>query len=210
MSNLNVPVRISTHSPRTGRDARNIEITYNAQAFQPTLPARGETAREARSGGGFAISTHSPRTGRDFAAKGRYQGGRHFNPLSPHGERPHIPGFADRCLNFNPLSPHGERPRSVGGMSIRVNFNPLSPHGERPGFGGGDRGGTDFNPLSPHGERLHASLDAGVQACISTHSPRTGRDDTLSLFVRRIKTFQPTLPARGETTPIRLPSRVGV
>ena len=107
-------------------------------------------------------------------------GSRHFNPLSPHGERPCHPrpspasgGFQStlptrgetrakrprrtRADNFNPLSPHGERQDMTALYASLSDFNPLSPHGER--LVGYAHGGKllYFNPLSPHGERLELS-----------------------------------------------------
>ena len=57
---------ISIHSPRMGRDTGNLAGAANNFIFQSTLPAWGETAAHVSP-------SASPR---------------HFNPLSPHGERP--------------------------------------------------------------------------------------------------------------------------
>ena len=99
--------------------------------FQSTLPARGATS-------GLTLALTSPA---------------HFNPRSPHGERPclrplaafsaisiHAPRtgsdvfwiLLDKCLeHFNPRSPHGERRRIDKRKCYRRHFNPRSPHGER-------------------------------------------------------------------------------
>ena len=57
--------KISIHSPRAGRDCR-----------YPNAPLITQ------------ISIHSPRIGRDQLVRHEGKGDRHFNPLSPHGERP--------------------------------------------------------------------------------------------------------------------------
>ena len=146
---------ISTHAPRTGSDIEGSEYEYMKSKFQPTLPARGATLHER--------NTISP----DL----------HFNPRSPHGERPeldveckrqaqistHAPRTgSDKLLHnassftqdFNPRSPHGER-REVGGEDVTVhdNFNPRSPHGERRASARTRYRASYFNPRSPHGER---------------------------------------------------------
>ena len=123
--------RISTHAPRTGSDP-DIDVVL---ASQP-------------------ISTHAPRTGSDETDKPIQMELAHFNPRSPHGERPgrwrrrvqrristHAPRTgSDRghgrpeCAqhHFNPRSPHGERRSRVNPSSLRrAYFNPRSPHGER-------------------------------------------------------------------------------
>ena len=78
--------------------------------FQSTLPAWGETIGQRFGRLLVLISIHSPRMGRDWSRSPCNLRPRHFNPLSPHGERlsarPARPPI--RCY-FNPLSPHGER-----------------------------------------------------------------------------------------------------
>ena len=172
------------------------------EPFQPTLPARGATPREICEPVPVPISTHAPRTGSDHLRGQAGAGSLHFNPRSPHGERPNQPGHDARHTgHFNPRSPHGERPRyhllnlhSVfqfqptlpargATMAARssalgtMDFNPRSPHGERPaGSSSFRRASLNFNPRSPHGERREA-MD----------------------YVEYLTAFQPTLPARGAT-----------
>ena len=124
----------------------------------------------------------------------------HFNPRSPHGERPGccfcrkaeprqfqptLParGATSYVLcerrptwHFNPRSPHGERLRRNQYLQVPPYFNPRSPHGERQNLSKVHGAMRHFNPRSPHGERPFRSLlhDFDIQ-------------------------FQPTLPARGAT-----------
>ena len=79
---------ISIHAPRTGSDERIYQHLTFTHGFQSTLPARGATS-----------STFAD-----------LLGSAHFNPRSPHGERPKR-CWKDCCspANFNPRSPHGER-----------------------------------------------------------------------------------------------------
>ena len=147
---------ISIHSPRMGRDRPNDRQREALKEFQSTLPAWGET---------ITAGTGSPTRA-------------HFNPLSPHGERPSLTA-ADRLAkaDFNPLSPHGERQ----GLSARA---------PRPG---------NFNPLSPHGERL--PLQSGGLCGDGFQSTLPAWGETFRRYAVRgdLHLFQSTLPAWGET-----------
>ena len=61
--------------------------------FQSTLPARGATTRKEFMLRSIAISIHAPRTGSDNKGGVLWQEYRHFNPRSPHGERPMYAGM---------------------------------------------------------------------------------------------------------------------
>ena len=123
----------------------------------------------------------------------------HFNPRSPHGERPVRLSYPRRTGYFNPRSPHGERHHKDGRTTGRLEFQPTLPA----------RGATRRRDLHPR------------RRDISTHAPRTGSDSAASasasafryfnprsphgerlkrMSLRRSScVFQPTLPARGAT-----------
>ena len=147
------------------------------------------------------ISTHAPRTGSDERIRRLNEAVLHFNPRSPHGERPDgLHRFFQRLHDFNPRSPHGERLLDLGTVvrfprtfqptlpargatkeEEKSNFfSGISTHAPRTGSDRGDgghfRNRQDFNPRSPHGERLCCLRRGELQA-----------------------EFQPTLPARGAT-----------
>ena len=146
---------ISTHAPRTGSDVQRVDVFLLISQFQPTLPARGATVRvplvaaprkisthAPRTGSDMAtpfwcnrtiISTHAPRTGSDSFAGLKLMTMPHFNPRSPHGERP-----LERCkklaknLKFQPTLPaRGATDLSAAQKPPSADFNPRSPHGER-------------------------------------------------------------------------------
>ena len=191
---------ISIHAPRTGSDRPAVQCDICGAVFQSTLPARGATTADDAPADVQQISIHAPRTGSDVEHPPAYGVDCHFNPRSPHGERPRPPARsrAGTC-HFNPRSPHGERPGRRASQRFRNYFNPRSPHGERRDFVQSahisnisihaPRTGSDhrsrcsgqralyFNPRSPHGERL--------VFC--------GFPTTFALQ------FQSTLPARGAT-----------
>ena len=170
-------------------------------AFQSTLPARGATKKRAV-----------------------LQGKRcHFNPRSPHGERPpqarrrgrhdtisiHAPrtGSDARKELFEQhmmISIHAPRTGSDRHGTPRLtragsDFNPRSPHGERPPSAAGFSGWGYFNPRSPHGERQHLPIRSVPLAGISIHAPRTGSDLAQGYQINPATIFQSTLPARGAT-----------
>ena len=81
------------------------------------------------------------------------------------------------------ISTHAPRTGSDKGIVLHSNrfvknFNPRSPHGERRRRRADYQVTGDFNPRSPHGERP-----------ASTHA-----------LIVNVRSFQPTLPARGATS----------
>ena len=147
---------ISTHAPRTGSDDTCPQVVHKPQKFQPTLPARGATASSL-------LLRFTPR---------------HFNPRSPHGERPSSLLLRFTPRHFNPRSPHGER-RPAGAR--RTGLSRISTHAPRTGSDASSLllrfTPRHFNPRSPHGERRPAGARRTGLSRISTHAPRTGSDD---------------------------------
>ena len=76
-------VTISTHAPRTGSDRRRSGIAMRRGKFQPTLPARGATYRDATRTDERRISTHAPRTGSDARPTMTAARSRRFQPTLP-------------------------------------------------------------------------------------------------------------------------------
>ena len=148
--------------------------------FQSTLPARGATP--------------------DAPAPARCP--HHFNPRSPHGERPHVHDRRGHPLRFqstlpargatppHPLLPHPQNtfqstlPARGATVSQLSSAQPMtiSIHAPRTGSDDGcciiGCCAAHFNPRSPHGERQG--------------------DDLLRVLLDQ---FQSTLPARGATLP---------
>ena len=125
-----------THfNPRSPHGERQVILIVWACAslFQSTLPARGATHQgvlcrcKVRK-----ISIHAPRTGSD--PQGTVTGADrfHFNPRSPHGERPLPPSESAQRVPISIHAPRtgsdGPRPRTA---CFPSHFNPRSPHGER-------------------------------------------------------------------------------
>ena len=213
--------QISIHSPRMGRDAADL---YGAACGHISIhsPRMGRDQGFETDSGARLISIHSPRMGRDVTGVSFPRYVEDFNPLSPHGERPHPVGSTfSRCIFQSTLPAWGETirrhlPARQNGISIHSprmgrdaswspaatlsrNFNPLSPHGERPGPPANGARPRDFNPLSPHGERRMKLCAIKSRKCISIHSPHAGRDSRGRCGQYRPPAFQSTLPAWGET-----------
>ena len=123
----------------------------------------------------------------------------HFNPRSPHGERPNGLRARRAKLDFNPRSPHGERHCKAPRLSPRGTFQSTLPaRGATPRRVAGNR----IVSISIHAPRTGS--DARTSAAIpdvpiSIHAPRTGSDTTADRWFAFFPAFQSTLPARGAT-----------
>ena len=103
------------------------------------------------------------------------------------------------CSHFNPRSPHGERPTDY---SIGDSDGWISIHAPRTGSDAIDAIHCHVGNISIHAPRTGSDrLDASRvgRADISIHAPRTGSDCTAQGLHDAPQTFQSTLPARGAT-----------
>ncbi len=99
--------RARDFNPRSPRGERQGQWCRQGDSweFQPSLPARGATARQ--------ILCLSP--------------GPDFNPRSPRGERRHNTGLLSLEPHFNPRSPRGERRYSSKYCRFSEKFQPSLP-----------------------------------------------------------------------------------
>ena len=79
---------ISIHAPRTGSDFYYMRAPKGTKKFQSTLPARGATRSAGRRPLLDLFQSTLPARGATVQAKTVSTDSRHFNPRSPHGERP--------------------------------------------------------------------------------------------------------------------------
>ena len=146
---------ISTHAPRTGSDACLFGLFAKRLIFQPTLPARGATAKHRAPKQRRLFQPTLPARGATFPLPLARARATHFNPRSPHGERHLFPPERNKeDAYFNPRSPHGERLTNVIGSAAAGAFQPTLPA----------RGAT----------RVWSKISQ--YTWISTHAPRTGSD----------------------------------
>ena len=102
---------ISTHAPRTGSDMFFVLMSCGLTVFQPTLPARGATQASYLKTVTVEISTHAPRTGSDARRCWVDVQRSTFQPTLPaRGATASTVVPSARARHFNPRSPHGERP----------------------------------------------------------------------------------------------------
>ena len=146
---------ISIHSPRMGRD------------YFMLIPPSG-----------VPISIHSPRMGRDSSSDNTcLLFLQHFNPLSPHGERPGGDRGGRPAFAISIHSPRMGRDQAEGRVEIWGLISIHSPRMGRDVTGGG---------VFLHSLRFQSTLPAWGEtgrrarhergAAISIHSPRMGRD----------------------------------
>ena len=146
--------------------------------FQSTLPARGATADNTGGGKACLFQSTLPARGATCPACTRRWTPDHFNPRSPHGERP------TWC-------------------SSKLCTAEISIHAPRTGSDAVAHGWSHGRKISIHAPRTGSDWDApgrGVRsAVISIHAPRTGSDASRVALVASCAGFQSTLPARGAT-----------
>ena len=176
---LPLDIHAKYFNPRSPHGERPDAIIGNDEAiqFQSTLPARGATAYAQKGTSTLEFQSTLPARGATAGHTSTGGPGKHFNPRSPHGERPVLVLVLVRKKLFqstlpargateNPrlhkrlprISIHAPRTGSDRASPRRKpqqqNFNPRSPHGERrSGCSGGACRRKNFNPRSPHGER---------------------------------------------------------
>ena len=125
----------------------------------------------------------------------------HFNPRSPHGERP---SFCRDRARLDLISTHAPRTGSDQPFVPHYLAHPISTHAPRTGSDAIQFGALykalKFQPTLPaRGATKQAGIQQRVQR-ISTHAPRTGSDRRGPFRLPPASDgFQPTLPARGAT-----------
>ena len=114
-------------SPHGERLTCSIPACAPLVTFQPTLPARGATGRRRRWLPAAGISTHAPRTGSDHGEQHHCR----LAQISTHAPRTGSdPVCEDQRLissHFNPRSPHGERPKGKETTRETAGFQPTLP-----------------------------------------------------------------------------------
>ena len=169
-------ILISIHAPRTGSDSICQPHVIRLLPFQSTLPARGATERLCRP----------------------HAGNQHFNPRSPHGERPTVSVTTHESTYFNPRSPHGERRvRDAPTRAVVISIHAPRTGSDRCRMAGWHTQ-PDFNPRSPHGERRTANISPPASCRFQSTLPARGATRTSPPDESRPR-FQSTLPARGAT-----------
>ena len=94
-------------NPRSPHGERRAVLSQNRvrPVFQSTLPARGATQRPARAASRQQFQPTLPARGATLEGDSRDRGPGHFNPRSPHGERPTIQRYTEYLGEFQPTLP---------------------------------------------------------------------------------------------------------
>ena len=149
------------------------------------------------------ISIHAPRTGSDPPRGTNEAAEWHFNPRSPHGERPlgrrERPKTATKFQSTLPARgatcSRGSKLRSIADISI---------HAPRTGSDEAHKKRAHrakyFNPRSPHGERLDRETAVWFSPQFQSTLPARGATAAKCGW-NSTSPFQSTLPARGATKP---------
>ena len=187
-------------SPHGERHHQRHDHEGAAQAFQPTLPARGATLGANLQQPHIAISTHAPRTGSDMSLSTSGTRATNFNPRSPHGERRAAYVTTQQAIR---ISTHA--PRTGSDVLHRQNlhglrqFQPTLPARGATRNAVAKREPLLFQPTLPARGATVPPRVAAAGSGISTHAPRTGSDFLPPPSSPARAIFQPTLPARGAT-----------
>ena len=181
---------------------KSVGSTTCGKIFQPTLPARGATITpEITSIVKFAISTHAPRTGSDEERRNAMK----YLHISTHAPRTGSDARAlalalSKMSHFNPRSPHGERPCWCWSCG---RSNPISTHAPRTGSDHEILANLVVDVISTHAPRT-GSDENGCHEGLPSSSfqptlPARGATIVICVSRRCACKFQPTLPARGAT-----------
>ena len=128
----------------------------------------------------------------------------HFNPRSPHGERPVWGASAGlQCLFQSTLPARGATVMLLSVLPAPA----ISIHAPRTGSDrrkkSSSRTRWNFNPRSPHGERRMYGLTGKVVRDISIHAPRTGSDARARAQAPAQPHFNPRSPHGERHSPPR-------
>ena len=212
---------ISIHAPRTGSDGGVPERHRAPINFNPRSPHGERRSPERPAAGRSGISIHAPRTGSDRPQPADAHGSRfqstlpargatgalrrghlrvhHFNPRSPHGERPSV--TLPRCciMGFQSTLPARGATRLIDETVAICPFQSTLPargatwedietvqqlvrisiHAPRTGSDAGHQNGATlrcyFNPRSPHGERRPTRNTTSPTAHFNPRSPHGER-----------------------------------
>ena len=196
----------------------------SASGFQPTLPARGATARRGQRGCQSPFQPTLPARGATEIIF-QHPGRKKFQPTLPaRGATIIGADFFAVLAHFNPRSPHGER--RAGASRVRARAVVISTHAPRTGSDIPDADyslqrvcisthaprtgsdgrvacagarGSDFNPRSPHGERRFSPFSIRSTMSFQPTLPARGATSVRLSTMQASSRFQPTLPARGAT-----------
>ena len=175
--------KISIHSPHTGRDRLVNAPIVSPSLFQSTLPAWGETILRPVSWSAADISIHSPRMGRDYCEM-------HVAGVT-HKFQSTLPAWGETILDKY------EATKSIFQSTLPAWGETVWMRYVRPWL--------EFQSTLPAWGETQARDRCQAWDAISIHSPRMGRDETISSISPSGWDFNPLSP-HGERRLRRMPS----
>ena len=181
-----LPARGATYSP---------PFEHTIGVFQSTLPARGATTSISSTSSTSKISIHAPRTGSDSALSVRLPG----RTISIHAPRTGSDGACrwrlDSPAHFNPRSPHGERPRFTTARCAPCSFQSTLPARGATVAALSEKSGISFQSTLPaRGATNWDDINKAYSEYISIHAPRTGSDAAETWQYAHTRNFNPRSP----------------
>ena len=136
--------RISTHSPRVGRDKSLERCPQRGRNFNPLAPRGARRCCENRAAIADTFQSTRPAWGETTRCRCNGQALRYFNPLAPPGARPKHCGFYINLRTFQSTRPRGAR---LGQEAQVGTENDISTHSPRVGR---DRAEEGYKPSRHH------------------------------------------------------------
>ena len=163
--------------------------------FQPTPPARTETYLLQRQNKAYNISTHSAREDGDPFFLRCSLGYPNFNPLRPRGRRLNDDSSSTTIISFQPTPPARTETTTIW---LHSHVIPISTHSAREdGDDAGSTGPADqpgFQPTPPARTETIMYPDYQDIPPISTHSAREDGDYGCGLSGNSLRYFNPLRP----------------
>ena len=172
--------------------------------FNPRSPHGERPGRFVAAIYEFVISIHAPRTGSDNQARAHARKGKISIHAPRTGSDPGNASRASRQKEFQSTLPaRGATTTSCTTYRRTLHFNPRSPHGERLMTSHPSSVASGFQSTLPARGATISGTPYKQTSDISIHAPRTGSDDSGTIYPHCRVPFQSTLPARGATCNLR-------
>ena len=175
--------------PARGATRPRFSATKSRRNFNPRSPHGERQLTDEELTAALSISIHAPRTGSDAVS---HRATSICQSISIHAPRTGSDSGSAICFftlfHFNPRSPHGERPSTSRIYLLYWSFQSTLPaRGATQVAEASDRQLSHFNPRSPHGERLTYQRDVTIVIKFQSTLPARGATFLSVLFVKRVK-----------------------
>ena len=188
--------RISIHAPLTGSDYICGQHGYT-WIISIHAPLTGSDAGSDASVVQWEISIHAPHTGSDRRHTATSTSYRHFNPRSPHRERPSLLSVMKPCCLFQSTLPsQGATYVKISVFATHLFQSTLPSQGATIALANTLSAPFDFNPRSPHRERLCILVLRRIALVFQSTLPSQGATGCAGTLQQPFKYFNPRSPHR--------------